>query len=278
MIIVASPSKPFSYTAKHTPRRHVIIADYEDEIEQTYAKVNESTQSDLSPPAQWNFDNTLEFVRAVVHKVLEHEIADADDLFICGCDSLQATWIRNSLLHALRETSGVNTHAVPGNFVYNNPSVIALAAFISDLANSDGQDDEAAKKRAIAAMLAMVDKYGAKFPTHVPSAPAPQHDVVLLTGTSGRLGACILASLVQTPQVARVYAVNRKSSTPIEGRQRAILDEQGYNAEEILSSNKVVFVDSNLDSEYLDLPLDLYEQVSTDRQRRGDQFTDRLRL
>lgn len=262
MIIVASPSKPFSYTAKHTPRRHVIIADYEDEIEQTYAKVNESTQSDLSPPSLWSFANTLEFVRSVVQKVLEHEVADTDDLFIRGCDSLQATWIRNSLLHALRETSNVNTRAIPGNFVYNNPSVAALATFISDLVNSDGQNDEAAKKLAIAAMLAMADKYSARFPKHVPSAPAPKQDVVLLTGTSGRLGACILASLVKTPQVARVYAVNRKSATPIEGRQRAILDEQGYNAEEILNSNKVVFVDSNLDGEYLDLPLDLYEQVS----------------
>ncbi|KAJ3522383.1 hypothetical protein NM688_g8882 [Phlebia brevispora] len=86
MIVVTSPSKPFTYTAKNTPRRHAIIKEYEQEIEKTYAKVDESAQSDLSAPSSWTFPNTLDFVRAVVNKVLEREISDTDDLFISGGD------------------------------------------------------------------------------------------------------------------------------------------------------------------------------------------------
>ena len=36
MILVASPDKPFTYTAKNTPRRHAIIEDYDQEINQIY--------------------------------------------------------------------------------------------------------------------------------------------------------------------------------------------------------------------------------------------------
>lgn len=175
--------------------------------------------------------------------------------------SLQATWIRNSLLHALRETTSINTRSIPGNFVYNNPSIASLAAFVSGLASPESPSGVSETERAIAAMKDIVEKYSKDFPQHSASAPAPERDVVFLTGTSGRLGACILASLVQTEGVERVYAVNRKSSTPIAERQKAILEELGYNADEIVSSPKVVFVETDVEADRLGLPDDTYEEV-----------------
>lgn len=91
MIIVAKPSKPFTYTAKSTARRQAVIADYEDEINAVYDKVEESTQSNIPPPAQWDVVSTTDFVRAVVNKVLRQTVNDDDDLFEHGCDrSVQA--------------------------------------------------------------------------------------------------------------------------------------------------------------------------------------------
>ena len=55
MITVSTPEKPFTYTAKNTPRRHAIIREYEPEIDALYAAVDESTQADIEPPHSWNF-------------------------------------------------------------------------------------------------------------------------------------------------------------------------------------------------------------------------------
>ena len=86
MIIVSSPNKPFTHTAKGTARRHAVIAEYAPEIDALYANVAESTQADLPPPQQWTLEETSAFVRAVVNNVLERHVEDSQDLFQHGCD------------------------------------------------------------------------------------------------------------------------------------------------------------------------------------------------
>ncbi|KAH7912519.1 Alpha/Beta hydrolase protein [Hygrophoropsis aurantiaca] len=133
MIIVTRPSKPFEYTPKGTPRRQVCIAAYEEEIEALYAAVKESSQPEIIPPAQWTVDSTLHFIRNVVEKVVLAPLTDDTDFFQVGCDSLQATWIRNTILRSLRATSGLHIHKVPFSFVYNHPTIRTLSAYVFDL-------------------------------------------------------------------------------------------------------------------------------------------------
>jgi hypothetical protein len=86
MIMVTSPQKPFTYTAKHTPRRAAIINEYAEEIEALYAAADENSENDLAPPSSWAYSTAKEFVRAVITRVLEHEVGDNDDIFQHGCD------------------------------------------------------------------------------------------------------------------------------------------------------------------------------------------------
>jgi hypothetical protein len=86
MIITASPSKPFQYTPKSTPRRHFIINEYEKEIENAYAAVKDSSQVELLAPGAWNVENSLLFARAAVEKVMKGKLTDDDDIFQNGCD------------------------------------------------------------------------------------------------------------------------------------------------------------------------------------------------
>ena len=86
MIIVASPTKPFAYTAKNTARRQAIIADYDPEIEDLYTAVAETTQADIPPPKDWSISESTRFVRDVVARVLKNPVQDTDDLFQKGCD------------------------------------------------------------------------------------------------------------------------------------------------------------------------------------------------
>ena len=84
--MTSTPEKPFSYTAKNTPRRLAIIKEYEEEINALYDAVDESTQTDLTPPPSWNITAAREYIRTVIGRVMDLPIGDTEDLFACGCD------------------------------------------------------------------------------------------------------------------------------------------------------------------------------------------------
>jgi hypothetical protein len=86
MIVVASPSKPFAYTAKMTARRQAIIKDYEKEINALYDVVDQTSQVDIPVPAEWTPSQSLDYVRHIVHKVMTHKVPDGVDIFQHGCD------------------------------------------------------------------------------------------------------------------------------------------------------------------------------------------------
>jgi len=86
MILVAKPSKPFTYTAKLTTRRQAILNEYREEIEELYASVDETAQSEIEPPESWTLQQTLLYIRQIVGSVLKHNVKDDDDIFHSGCD------------------------------------------------------------------------------------------------------------------------------------------------------------------------------------------------
>ena len=86
MIMVASPSKPFTYNIKGYPKRTIILRDYHDDIEALYAQVEQTAQSDVSGPQTWDVENTRAFVRTVVQRVVQRSLSDDADLFRNGCD------------------------------------------------------------------------------------------------------------------------------------------------------------------------------------------------
>lgn len=86
MIITTSPTKPLEFTPKGTPRRHVCIANYTDEINALYAAVDTSSQTHLPIPAAWTPASTLDFVRKAVGAVVLVPLSDDEDMFQQGCD------------------------------------------------------------------------------------------------------------------------------------------------------------------------------------------------
>ena len=78
--------KPFLYTAKMTVRRQMVIKEYEDEIANVYEAVESSSNQDIGSPENWDLNSCIEFARVIVHKTLNKEIGDDDDIFISGAD------------------------------------------------------------------------------------------------------------------------------------------------------------------------------------------------
>ncbi len=86
MILVATPSKPFTYNIKGYPRRNIILKEYHDDIEALYAQVEQTAQSDVAAPVNWDVENTRAFVRTVVQRVMQRTLSEDADLFRNGCD------------------------------------------------------------------------------------------------------------------------------------------------------------------------------------------------
>lgn len=180
--------------------------------------------------------------------------------------SLQATYIRNTLLRAVRESADIDTRHVPETFVYDNPTTAQLTSFISSVAlGTDRTDDDSHSPAArIDAMRAMVAKYTSNFPVHKgdSNVKQPKGDFVLVTGTTGSLGCHLLAQLATNEEVGRVYALNRSSrdQLPLRERQRSALIARGLDAD-VLESEKVVLLEGELTKPHFGLGEKVYEEL-----------------
>ena len=116
--LVLIADHPFQLTGKGTVRRRHTLNEFAEQIEQAYTEVERSTLPDLRGPAAgaWTINNALDFVSTVVHKVVGQVVPANEDIFDHGADSLQETWIRNTILRVLRE-SGFTTRNIPSDFV-----------------------------------------------------------------------------------------------------------------------------------------------------------------
>ncbi|OBZ74338.1 4-chlorobenzoate--CoA ligase [Grifola frondosa] len=161
MILVAHPSKPFSYTAKGTPRRQMVIDTYKSEIDTLYNVVEHSAQTDIPIPTSWTTDDLLEFVRNVVRRVMMTDLPDNVDIFQYGCDSMQTTYIRNSVMHALRVSAQNTLRDIPINFVYTHPTIASLVTFMlhchQDVVDAVKYSED--ESQHVARMEAMLAKY-----------------------------------------------------------------------------------------------------------------------
>ena len=109
-------------------------------------------------------------------------------------------------------------------------------------------------------MHAMASKYSRDFPMHRPSRSSDRLSsgcIVLLTGSTGGLGSTTLSTLLESPEVSCVYALNRKGVTSLEHRQRKAFEERAIDLS-LLSSPKIVLLEGDLDQDWFGLsPLKL---------------------
>ncbi|TFK32327.1 acetyl-CoA synthetase-like protein [Crucibulum laeve] len=268
MIIVTSPEKPLEFTPKGTPRRQVCLVSYANEIEAAYIAVESSSQANTSPNV-WTDLSTLYFIRYAVKAVVKAPCSDEDDLFQQGCDSLQATWIRNTIIHALRTTTEISVHQIPHNFVYANPSTRSLSNYVWSLFSTDIRvaKEGSAVEVKILEMEALLARYTTDLPPRVVASSASntavQTETILLTGSTGRYGCHILSHLLGSPNIVKVYALNRgtqQANATIEVRQREAFQKWGLKADTELWK-KVVLIETDLSKVKLGLQEHVYDEL-----------------
>ncbi|KAF8577132.1 NAD(P)-binding protein [Ramaria rubella] len=259
-IILASPTKPFTYTAKGTPRKGAILVEYDSEIKAMYQAIQHSSQTDIPIPlgssreGGWTPEENLVFVREVVRNVMTRakDMGDDDDIFRCGCDSLQETYIRNTILHALRKVTPTgNVGKVPLSFVYQHPTVRALAVFSGQVSRHESNvaiDLEPERRKRLQDFVA---RYTQNWPVHQPSEANPMDERILLTGSTGGPGSQLLVQLITMPSVSRM--------TSRERHLEAFRDRG--NDLTLLNSKKVIFVEGDTAVDGFNVKPDLFDEI-----------------
>ncbi|KAJ5279405.1 hypothetical protein N7478_004777 [Penicillium angulare] len=218
-VAISLQSKPFQLTPKGTVRRHPTLADYEEEINNIYERV------DLPDVAQLTQDATKSDITAhitvIISGISPVPIIDENaDIFALGIDSLQTLNLGQSLRASLQSVEGDFGAAFDNPQLYSRPTVHQLSEYVYGLLQ--GQDpsplDEIAESDLDreARLANLVGKY---------TDDLGESHAVLLTGSTRSLGVYLLSELLCDLTVTKIYCLNR--SVDAGERQLQSLQEKG---------------------------------------------------
>ena len=130
------------------------------------------------------------------------------------------------------------------------------------------ETQEEFNKKHMEEMFAMAAKYGGGFvSTAGPGCPSHEHKVVFLTGSTGSVGAHMLARLLPSEKVDKVYTFMRKQKAGDGVNMQRQVDafvERGLDTE-LLKSHKLALISGDLTAPNLGMSAELYEQVRLSR-------------
>ncbi|PFH48597.1 hypothetical protein AMATHDRAFT_81705 [Amanita thiersii Skay4041] len=247
VVLTREDVKPLKRTDKGSLARKENYLIFEKEIRRCYEAVEGIKQRAEKLPLPRSIVELNRVVRRLVRDVgvgpgeQEQEEQDRLDLFEMGMDSLQAARLRREVLDRLSAIDGVLVGEVPSDFVYLHPTVEKLSRALYSILGGEpplkmiqqkqlSKQVKSKEEQRIAAMEAMVDKYrqilaefsslleeqertddkgGSRRLDAFTESAGREEKVVLLTGSTGSLGCCLLARLVKDPNVIRVVCLNR---------------------------------------------------------------------
>ncbi|KAF2176481.1 acetyl-CoA synthetase-like protein [Zopfia rhizophila CBS 207.26] len=236
MILIGSSSKPFDRAAKGTVIRSSTGKNYEKETAELYARDVSNNLLHINLKSWPDLTETTQFVKEVIASVFpNHSVAEGDDLFVLGLDSLRTTEVVSLLKAGIKfgsKDKDVSWMSV--KFVYENPSITTLAHSILSHAypplyafapggyttqNRIGKMESRIEKSVdttqnrIGKMESMIEKYTRDLPQPQKRESSQQAGLhVLLTGSTGSLGTQLLVNLLSDPTVIRIHCLDRSAT------------------------------------------------------------------
>ena len=266
-IAVASVEKPFERAGKGTVIRRLTEQSYAAEIAALYESES-AVRQNATPilPASFALEEVKQFVRSCITSSFPNvEIADHDDLFALGLDSLKTLNIAAMLRAGLKShdsTSGLSW--LSDKTLYANPTIDGLSYLIYQFLNPEATsstDEACLLQTRQSRMAALVGKYTQDLPLLTPK-PPPQPSsipiVIALTGTTGSLGTHLFQALHSSPTVSKIYCLNRSDNA--QSRHFAKFANQGFKPG--ISDSKAVYLTANFRDPILGLAPDVYADMS----------------
>lgn len=249
---VASRSKPFELTPKGTVKRRDIANDYADEIEALYANENQAEVAQIAKDA--TKPDIVNYITAAVSEILDvPSIDEHADIFASGLDSLQTLRLGQVLQASLKTTRPDLGAAFTSPQLYSLPSITQLSEYVYNLLQGQDTAPDSALLESDsdreARIADLVSKYTDDF---------GQNHAVILTGSTGSLGAYLLHELLRDLSVTKIYCLNR--SVDAEPRQIQSMREKG-----LITSTKfprrVEFLQAQFGTEKLGLDETKYDEM-----------------
>ncbi|KAH8655420.1 hypothetical protein BX600DRAFT_515242 [Xylariales sp. PMI_506] len=258
-IIFASADKPFLLAGKETVLRAMTVKLYETEINEFYA----AQESQLSNAA--SIDTTdYESISKGVHKLLTDtlpgaQLAENDDFFIIGLDSLSVFKVLASVRATLKTAIGMDETAVTASIVYANPTIKKLSKAVDILIRPMSASQ--ATPTVVDEMQELLKRYTRGLPDRDSLATnitvSTGFSSVILTGSTGSLGSYLLDTLLANSTIQRVFCLNR--SADARERQLRANSSRGLNQE--LSSERVKFIQADLSKANFGLDTNTYDEL-----------------
>ncbi|KAF2101646.1 NRPS-like enzyme [Rhizodiscina lignyota] len=255
MVRVLSPDIDYRKTDKGTVIRAAFYRDFADLIEAAYNEDNVGSGSlVLEGPALINY------LRGQLLELIDIsdplQLKDNTDLFSFGVDSLQSIRLRSVLV----KTLDLGGRKLPQNFVFENPSLAAIASELTRLRLGENRGEKTSVEQR---MTAMIDKYS-HFQPHVPVTRTINGEHIAVTGATGSLGANVVAQLASSNNIDTVYCLVRASSpSAAEDRVRKSLDAR-YVAQNLSENElkKIVAIPADLSDPLLGMDQERYDGLT----------------
>ena len=234
--------------------RHIICKAYSTEVEDTPFVPDDKLQETI-----------LETVKSIVRG--GEQLTPEADLFSFGMDSATSMQIRSRLRRLLPR----RTEELPLTVVEDNGNVNGLSKFITQRRHGDAQSPSNDNDHAL--MQELVDRYSTiQQPPNLPSGnhqsngTSDKRQIVVLTGATGALGCHVLAQLVASPDVAKIYCLVR-GATAHAARERVSkgLEHRGLAPLPTMSSEseKAIVVPARLSAFDLGLSSAEYDRIAS---------------
>ncbi|KAL4946672.1 hypothetical protein BDV06DRAFT_231756 [Aspergillus oleicola] len=202
MIRVLSSDTIYRKTDKGTVIRSAFYRDFAEQISQVY------DQEDASGNQVLEGDELISFLRSSLLEIASVEprtLQNSTDVFSLGVDSLQSLRLRSIIL----KTLSLGGQKLSQNFVFENPTIQAMADELTRLRlGGSPQQQRPVEER----MADLIEKYSRDFKAHVLVPRDEDGEYVVVTGATGSLGAHVVAQLVQSERVRKVYCLVRAAS------------------------------------------------------------------
>ncbi|KAH6650756.1 putative NRPS-like enzyme, partial [Chaetomium tenue] len=203
MVAVLGVDVDYPRTDKGSIIRAQVYSGFAGVIDGLYTRMEDGTAGNggdekrgRAPLTGLSLDELGVLVAGVFQEATGRSLPSEDaDFFAAGVDSLQALQMRRALLRRL----DLQGRDLPSNVVYECGNGKGLAGFLYSLGRGtvkgDGQSESTSPAQVKRQMEDLITKYGGFGKT------------VLLTGATGSIGAHVLAQLIASPFISRVFCL-----------------------------------------------------------------------
>lgn len=246
MIRILPHDCQFPRTDKGSIIRQAFYKQFAPEIESAYDLVA-TAQGDLKV---FEMPELESFIRATVTKSLPQaeNIDRTADFFSLGLDSLQSILIRTDIL----KTVDIGGNKLGQNVVFEHPSIAALSAHLYGLRTGTVEDQTSVEQT----MQDLLAKYSDFKPA--------RKQIVVVTGTTGSLGAHVLSQLVSRADVEIVHCLVRAKDGKDAAHRviQSLMQRKIYHTLSLNSRAKINALPSDFSDDHLGLSNATYESIA----------------